>query len=119
MRTNVVANPLTALTQRPMAVFAEPGVVELADGLLGEAVAVAMAEGAQVTPDDVRRTQKILGRLAPDVGTSMLWDRLAGRRTEIGLLNGAVVRAAERHGIPVPLNRTVVTLLNAIDQASV
>jgi 2-dehydropantoate 2-reductase len=112
---NIAANPITALAGRPMEVFGEPGVVELADGLLAEALAVANAEGAGVTVKDVRRVQRTYAELAPDVGTSMLWDRLAGRRTEIDLLNGAVVRAADRHGIPVPLNRTMLTLLSAID----
>jgi 2-dehydropantoate 2-reductase len=43
----------------------------------------------------------------------------AGRpaHREIDLLNGAVVRAAEKHGIPVPLNRTMVTLVSAIDRS--
>jgi 2-dehydropantoate 2-reductase len=113
---NIAANPITALTGRPMEVFGEPGVVELANGLLAEALTVANAEGANVTVRDVRRVQRTYAELAPDVGTSMLWDRLADRRTEIDLLNGAVVRAADRHGIPVPLNRTMLTLLNAIDR---
>jgi 2-dehydropantoate 2-reductase len=113
---NIAANPITALTGRPMEVFGEPGVVELADGLLAEALTVANAEGADVTVKDVRRIQRTYAELAPDVGTSMLWDRLADRRTEIDLLNGAVVRAADRHGIPVPLNRTMLTLLGAIDR---
>jgi 2-dehydropantoate 2-reductase len=113
---NIAANPITALTGRPMEVFGEAGVVELADGLLAEALTVANAEGANVTVRDVRRVQQTYAELAPDVGTSMLWDRLADRRTEIELLNGAVVQAAEKHGIPVPLNRTMLTLLNAIDR---
>jgi 2-dehydropantoate 2-reductase len=113
---NIAANPITALAGRPMEVFGEPGVVELADGLLAEALAVANAEGAAVTAKDARRVQRTYAELAPDVGTSMLWDRLAGRRTEIDLLNGAVVRAADKHGIPVPLNRTMLTLLSAIDR---
>jgi 2-dehydropantoate 2-reductase len=116
---NIAANPITALAGRPMEVFGEPGVTELADGLLAEALAVANAEGAAVTVRDVRRVQRTYAELAPDVGTSMLWDRLAGRRTEIDLLNGAVVRAADKHGIPVPLNRTMFTLLSAIDGKAV
>jgi 2-dehydropantoate 2-reductase len=113
---NIAANPVTALTGRPMEVFGEPGVLELVEGLLAEALTVANAEGAAVTPDDVRSIQRTYAELAPDVGTSMLWDRLAGRRTEIDLLNGAVVRAAERHSISVPLNGAMVTLLSAIDR---
>lgn len=40
-------------------------------------------------------------------------DRLAGRPTEIGVRNGAVVRIGERHGIDTPMNRLTVTLIKA------
>jgi len=43
----------------------------------------------------------------------MLEDRRAGRPTEHDLISGAVVRAAARHGLDVPLNRAVLTLLAA------
>ena len=50
-----------------------------------------------------------------ELGTSMYFDRLAGRRFEIDALNGAVVAAGERHGIPTPLNRMLLALLRAIN----
>lgn len=45
--------------------------------------------------------------------SSMLQDVLAGRRTEIGYLNGAVVRMAGGHGIPTPVNDALVSLVRA------
>jgi 2-dehydropantoate 2-reductase len=41
----------------------------------------------------------------------MLQDFEAGRRTEIDVINGAVVRAADESGVPVPINRTFVRLV--------
>lgn len=41
----------------------------------------------------------------------MRQDRLAGRTLEYDALTGAVVRAAERHGISTPLNRLLLALL--------
>jgi 2-dehydropantoate 2-reductase len=41
----------------------------------------------------------------------MLQDLEAGRRTEIDVINGAVVRAADETGVPVPLNRGFVALV--------
>jgi 2-dehydropantoate 2-reductase len=43
----------------------------------------------------------------------MLADRLAGRPTEHDEITGAVVRAAKRHGLDVPLNRAMLALLMA------
>ena len=39
----------------------------------------------------------------------MLQDFEAGRRTEIDVINGAVVKAADEAGVAVPLNRDVRT----------
>jgi 2-dehydropantoate 2-reductase len=50
----------------------------------------------------------------PDAGTSMYFDRLAGRPLEIEALTGAVVAAGERHRMPTPLNRMLLTLASAI-----
>ena len=41
----------------------------------------------------------------------MLQDFEAGRKTEIDVINGAVVRAADEQGMDVPLNRAFVALV--------
>ena len=41
----------------------------------------------------------------------MLQDFEAGRRTEIDVINGAVVQAADEAGVAVPLNRAFVELV--------
>jgi 2-dehydropantoate 2-reductase len=46
----------------------------------------------------------------------MLYDRLAGQPLEHQHLTGEVVRRAERHGIPVPLNFAILALLDALDR---
>jgi len=40
-----------------------------------------------------------------------LQDFEAGRRTEIDVINGAVVKAADETGVEVPLNRMLVRLV--------
>ena len=116
--SNVVANPLTALTMRRVDVMGDPGMAELGRGLLTEAVEVAQAEGARLGQADV---DAIAARFATmgsgnAHGTSTLYDRLAGRRMEHEELNGAVVRAAKRHGIETPLNEVILTLMRALDK---
>ncbi len=41
----------------------------------------------------------------------MLQDFEAGRRTEIDVINGAVVKAADELGVAVPLNRALMQLI--------
>jgi len=47
--------------------------------------------------------------------SSTLQDLRAGRRTEIDALNGAVVKLAEAHGIDVPVNRRLVTMIHELE----
>jgi len=53
----------------------------------------------------------------PTGGSSMLYDRLAGRPLEHEFITGAVVNAAARHGIAVPLNEALLALLRALDRS--
>lgn len=110
---NVSVNPITALTLRRIGVMREEDVRKLARGLLTEAVQVAQAEGAGLSELDIEPTLDEYARFNADGGSSMLYDRLAGRSMEHDHLTGTVVRLAARHGIDVPLNRAVLALLRA------
>ncbi|MBS9721942.1 2-dehydropantoate 2-reductase [Tianweitania sp. BSSL-BM11] len=108
--TNAMVNPITSLTLRRSAVLADSQVAELARAIGREVVAVAKATGAKLSDGDIEGP---LARLAgsPTGGSSMLYDRLAGRPLEYAFITGAVVAAAEKHGIDVPVNRTILALL--------
>ncbi|GIJ45570.1 putative 2-dehydropantoate 2-reductase [Virgisporangium aliadipatigenens] len=112
---NAAANPITAVTTQRMGVLQNPSVRHLARALLDEVRAVGVATGAHLTDNDIRHTFHLYDGMAPDDGTSMLYDRLAGRTTEHELITGAVVRLGDTHHVPVPLNRAVLALLRGAD----
>lgn len=114
---NAAVNPITALTLSRMSMFEDAEVRELARGLLAEAAAVARAEGAKLGSEDVDRAVARYQRYNPDGGTSMLYDRLAGRPLEHEELTGAVVRRADAAGVDVPLSRAILTLLRLLDRS--
>jgi 2-dehydropantoate 2-reductase len=113
---NLVANPITTLTLRRIGVMEEPGIEDLARGLLLEAVQVGRAEGARLGDEDVAAVLAGTGQYGDRTGSSMLYDRLAGLPLEHQYLTGEVVRRAETHGIPVPLNAAILALLDALDR---
>jgi 2-dehydropantoate 2-reductase len=113
---NLIANPITTLTLRRIGVMQDPGIADLARGLLTEAVLVGRAEGANLTDADIEKTLAGTGQFGDRTGSSMLYDRLAGQPTEHEHLTGEVVRRAQRHGIPVPLNAAILALLEALDR---
>jgi 2-dehydropantoate 2-reductase len=115
---NAVANPITALTLQRQAVLRRPDVEALCGGVLEEAVAAARADGVPLAADEVARTLVTLRTFSPAFGTSMYFDRLAGRTLEAEALTGAIVATAERHGVAAPLNRALLALLRAINDAA-
>jgi 2-dehydropantoate 2-reductase len=115
---NITVNPVTALTLQRQAVSQRDDIQALYRALLSEAVAVAIADGARLGAEEVERTVSTLLGYPPDAGTSMYFDRLAGRPLEVDALTGALVAAADRHGVAVPLNRAILALLRAVSAAA-
>lgn len=115
---NAVANPITALTLQRQAVLRREDIKALCIAILDEAVAVACADGAQLAEDEAHKTLANLMTYPPEAGTSMYFDRLAGRGLEVEALTGAIVAAGERLHIATPLNSTLLTLLRAISDAA-
>lgn len=111
---NAVAG-LMVLAGRRAGMFRRPDVAALARALAAETLAVARAEGADL-PDAV--ADELVAEFAAypeDLGSSILFDREAGRPLEWDARNGVVVRRGARHGIPTPVSEVIVPLLAAAD----
>jgi 2-dehydropantoate 2-reductase len=115
---NAVANPITALTMQRQAVLRRPDVHALCLDVLAETVKVARADGATLPDDEPTLAMERLLQFSGELGTSMYFDRMAGRAFEVEALTGAIVAAGERHGIPTPLNRVFLALLRAINETA-
>lgn len=70
-----------------------------------EVMRLAAAEGIALTEDDLASALTLLESLDPDGYPSMRQDALAGRRSEVELFAGTVIKLAEKHGLTVPVNR--------------
>jgi 2-dehydropantoate 2-reductase len=115
---NAIANPVTALTSQRQAVFRREDIKALCLAILNEAVAVAQADGAHLARDESMQTLSTLLTYPPDAGTSMYFDRLAGRSLEAEALTGAIVAAGARLNITTPINSALLAMLRAISDAA-
>ncbi len=88
----------------------------IAFAIVDEVVETAAAKGLSL--DRARIGEKIEHALAHHKGhkASMLQDRLAGRKTEIEAINGAIVDAAEAAGVKTPVTATLADLVRLIEQ---
>ncbi len=82
-----------------------------------EALAVARAEGVEVTEADLTQMFQLIGTLDPQGMPSMAQDRINGKPTEVEEFSGTIIRLAEKHGILVPQNRWLYQRIREIEAA--
>ena len=115
---NAVANPVTALTSQRQAVFRREDIKALCVDILEEASAVGRAAGAKLDADEPAQIMARLLTYPPEAGTSMYFDRLAGRSLEVEALTGAIVTAGARLKIATPINSALLAMLRAVSDAA-
>jgi 2-dehydropantoate 2-reductase len=113
--TNALAS-LMVLTGRRSGMFRRDDVAAMSRRYVAECAAVARAEGADLSDDVGDELVDLFRRSAPDLGTSILADREAGRPLEWDLRNGVIIRKARTHGIATPISDVVVPLLAAASE---
>jgi len=96
---------------------AHEGVKAEMRAILAEVVAVAEAQGIPLDFDE--RWAAITGLLEKAVGgkASIFQDVEARRQTEIDVINGAIVEAGRRVGVPTPHNDAMVNLVKSLEGA--
>ncbi|MDQ1128944.1 oxidoreductase [Microbacterium sp. SORGH_AS_0888] len=102
-----------ALTGRRAGMFTRKDIAELTLSYLRECLAVARAEGAELDDTVPAEILALFQGFPPDMSTSILTDREAGRPLEWDIRNGVISRLGRRHDIPTPISDLVVALLAA------
>lgn len=98
-------------------VLDDPAAWSVASACASEADAVARARGVALGFDDPVVWVRDFGRAIPGARPSMLLDVLAGRPSEIDVINGAIPPLAASLGLAAPVNSTVTALVHAIERA--
>jgi 2-dehydropantoate 2-reductase len=116
---NVATGALTGATSLTYGqLYDEPLLKTTALAAVAEAMAVAQAAGVSLSTTDPERPWTLAGEgLSAAFKTSMLQSLEKGSITEIDFINGAVVRWGQRHGVPTPVNATLVACIKGIERA--
>jgi 2-dehydropantoate 2-reductase len=94
-------------------VLDDPSAWRVASSCAQEAYDVARARGIALSFDDPVAYARAFGEKIPAAKPSMLLDLLAGRPSEIDVINGAIPPAARGVGLMAPVNETVTALVKA------
>jgi 2-dehydropantoate 2-reductase len=111
---NAAINPVAALLDsRNSAIASDPNAAELARALALEGAAVAKALRINLPFNDPWEYVREVIASSVDGRNSMTVDLAARLKTEIDHINGAIVGAGRRAGVPTPYNDAMLRLVKA------
>ena len=114
LAVNCGINALTALLRvRNGELLERPEAARQMEQAAAECAAVALAKGIRLPYADPAAYVRDVARRTALNRSSMLQDVLRGAPTEIDAINGAVVRAGQRLGVPTPVNEELCHALHA------
>ena len=76
-----------------------------------EIAAIAKAEGVAISANRFETLEEYMTNIPPTTRSSLLIDLEQGKRIEVEALQGAAVRRAAKHGVPVPIVSSLYALL--------
>jgi 2-dehydropantoate 2-reductase len=98
-------------------ILADDAAWSVASTCAREAWEVARASGVKVDIDDPVAYVRAFGEKIPGARPSLLLDHLAGRRSEIDAINGAIPPAAAEVGLTAPVNATITAHVKVKERA--
>ena len=94
-------------------VMNDPDLARVSADCAAEGYAVAKAKGVKLGFDDPVAYVRDFGSRIPNARPSVLLDLMAGRKSEIDVINGSIPRVGKQYGVAAPVNDTVTALVKA------
>ena len=114
---NVGINQASAVLRASYSVFQTSKHAQaIMESAMREVIAVAEAEQVNLVEQDITNWYEFLHTLHLHGKTSMLQDIEAGRMTEVDIFAGKMVQLGARHGIPTPVNETLLHAIKVLEQ---
>lgn len=117
LMVNVGINALTAVTMLTNGQLLEYEETRALQAMVVyEGAAVAKAKGIEFMAADILEHVREIARSTYDNKSSMRQDIERGAKTEVGSINGAIVREGRKAGTPTPVNETLTLLVSVIEK---
>jgi 2-dehydropantoate 2-reductase len=114
---NVGVNQASAVLHAPYGIFqSNPEAQGLMEALMQEVVTLAGKLSVNLTQQDIKEWYPFMNRLSAQGKTSMLQDIEAERKTEVDIFGGKVIDLGKAHGVPTPVNQTIVQIIRVLEQ---
>ena len=103
---------MAALLRRPLGeILADPDTKAMLEATIMEVIRVSSAKGVKLEPTLKDNIIRMFTAMPPEMGTSMLYDMLQGKRLEVPWLSGTVSRFGHECNVPTPIHDAIYTAL--------
>lgn len=118
MVLNCAYNAISALGRSQYGRMAQnPRIAALMRAAIAETVAVAHADGVDLSEEEMLEAARKLGEAMSGATSSTAQDIARGKTTEIESLNGYIARRGAEAGIATPVNETLCALVRLLEEA--
>ena len=115
---NVGVNQSVMIHEGTYETVQKPGIArDIMQAAMKEVVLVAQKENIPITQADFDEYVALIDTLSPSGMPSMRQDGLAHRKSEVELFAGTVIHLAEKHGVDVPINRSIYQTILEMERA--
>ena len=113
---NIYLNQLSAIMNLTMGEMKRnPNFKPLASKLLKEVTVLAQNEGVNNFEKLEEEALEAINLMCDEGKTSMLQDILAGRKTEVEIFAGEIIKLGEKHNIETPYNQVVYDMIKVLE----
>lgn len=115
---NVAANQTTAVLRMTFGeLLSNSKAMEFVKNICEEVQQIAKAEGVKGTDTLIDEVIDHLHTMIPEGKTSMLQDVEAGRKTEVDMFAGTIIKLGKNHNIQTPYNKMLKEMLDIIEES--
>ena len=90
--------------------------IAFAKKIIAEVRQIAAKKGVKGLENLEKDALNFLSKMCDEGKTSMLQDVLAGRKTEVDIFAGEIIRLGKQFGLPTPYNQVLYDLINIMEQ---
>ena len=114
---NVSSNQISAILHKTFGQMQKSQKIrELLKNIMHEVAEIAKARGVKDTDTLIDEAFKVFDKMCPEGKTSMLQDIEAGRKTEVEMFAGAVIKMGEKYNIPTPYNSVLKEIIEILEE---
>ncbi|RYL93065.1 2-dehydropantoate 2-reductase [Sporolactobacillus sp. THM7-4] len=116
--TNVGINQASAVTRGKYGTFQTNEYArDLMISAMREVIRLSEKAGIGLNEQDIQKQLNVFARMNPQGRTSMLQDIESGRKTEVEIFSGTVLRLGKKYGVPTPVNKTLYRIIKTIESS--